>query len=292
MPQGSHIFGGKDLKMVKADSHRFHLRYLLGVPDEWEGHEGDVMIVSQDNPYEMIFAGITPSGIVITEKVRIEGTEPAAYLGGLIDDDTIVVIGPPNSKRIAVSDQFLKRAGGNITGDITFDPGVTIDGIDLSELYNLFFNKNNLMSPEIVNGEVVFNGYVTFNGGTNLVGGGTGVTKFKQLTDVPNSYLGQAGKIPVVKGDETGLEFQTVSGVSINFDAEFFTLTSGQISSKSIVLSNSPANPQSIIVHVAYGLPGIYGIDFTVSGNTVSWSGKEWDGILSTGDRLSICYAY
>lgn len=38
-------------------------------------------------------------------------------------------------------------------------------------------------------------------------GGGTGATKFIGLTDVPNSYSGQSGKVAQVKATEDGLEF-------------------------------------------------------------------------------------
>lgn len=38
-------------------------------------------------------------------------------------------------------------------------------------------------------------------------GGGGGASAFIDLTDVPSSYTGQAGKVAKVKGDETGLEF-------------------------------------------------------------------------------------
>lgn len=36
---------------------------------------------------------------------------------------------------------------------------------------------------------------------------GGGASAFTDLTDVPNSYTGQAGKVPVVNETETGLEF-------------------------------------------------------------------------------------
>jgi len=201
------IFSGKDIKTIRAPSNKFHLRYLLGMPDEFEGHEGDILIVSPDDPYQMVFANITPSGVVVTEKVRIDGLEPAGYLGQLVDDDTIVVIGDTNNKRIAVSDQFLKRIGGHITGDITMEPGTTIDGIDISELYNYFLDKNTSL-PQSITGPIVFNGYVTFAGGTNISGtGGTGVNQFTLLTDTPSDYTGQAGKFLKVNDSATALEF-------------------------------------------------------------------------------------
>jgi len=38
-----------------------------------------------------------------------------------------------------------------------------------------------------------------------------GASSFIQLTDTPNDYTGEAGKVPVVNGTEDGLEFATVS---------------------------------------------------------------------------------
>jgi len=42
----------------------------------------------------------------------------------------------------------------------------------------------------------------------NNGGGGDGATTFIELTDTPNSYTGQAGKVPVVKNNELGLDFE------------------------------------------------------------------------------------
>jgi len=42
--------------------------------------------------------------------------------------------------------------------------------------------------------------------------GGGGASKFKELTDVPNSYTGQSGKFPKVKATEDGLEFGSGGG--------------------------------------------------------------------------------
>lgn len=46
---------------------------------------------------------------------------------------------------------------------------------------------------------------ITASGG----GGGSGVDNFLDLTDVPDSYTGQASKLVAVKGDESGVEFIT-----------------------------------------------------------------------------------
>lgn len=55
---------------------------------------------------------------------------------------------------------------------------------------------------------------VTDNGSgkvTVVISGG--VKNFTALDDVPDSYVGEAGKIVAVKGDETGVEFIAASGV-------------------------------------------------------------------------------
>ena len=48
----------------------------------------------------------------------------------------------------------------------------------------------------------------------NEVGGGGGVTKFIELTDVPASYTGQGSKVVAVKADESGLEFVAGGGTT------------------------------------------------------------------------------
>ena len=56
-------------------------------------------------------------------------------------------------------------------------------------------------------------------------GGSGGATKFTQLTDVPNSYAGQAGKIARVNPGETGLEFG-VSSASVAWGGITGTISS------------------------------------------------------------------
>lgn len=64
-----------------------------------------------------------------------------------------------------------------------------------------------------------------------------GASAFTDLTDVPNSYVGQGGKVAKVNAGETGLEFATVSGTgdvtgpasSANNDIAAFDGTSGKV---------------------------------------------------------------
>ena len=75
-------------------------------------------------------------------------------------------------------------------------------GLDLQPYHRYYDGANNrdvitlLVSPYTV----------------SYIGGGSSVTDFTDLGDVPSSYTGQANKIVSVKNDESGLEFTTASG--------------------------------------------------------------------------------
>lgn len=74
------------------------------------------------------------------------------------------------------------------------------------------------------------------------------------------------------------------SGVNINK----FTLDSTDISNKFITLSEAPATPGNTILTIIGGIVQDYGVDYTVSGTTLSWNGLFLDGILEIGDKLIV----
>ena len=61
-----------------------------------------------------------------------------------------------------------------------------------------------------------------------------GVSTFVELLDTPAAYTGQAGKVVVVKGDETGLEFVEVSGAvdSVNGQTGVVVLDAADVGAK------------------------------------------------------------
>ena len=59
-------------------------------------------------------------------------------------------------------------------------------------------------------GDIQANTFYGDGAGLTNVSGSS--TTFLELTDTPADYTGHAGKSAVVKGDETGLEFTTISG--------------------------------------------------------------------------------
>ncbi len=88
-----------------------------------------------------------------------------------------------------------------------------------------------------------------FTGNLDLIGTGSGATVFTGLTDVPQSYTGQAGKGVRVKATEDGLEFYSASGAvnsaynetpsgTINGSNPTFTLAHTPISGSLMLLLN------------------------------------------------------
>ena len=73
---------------------------------------------------------------------------------------------------------------------------------------------------------------------------------------------------------------------------EMHTLTSKEVNEKSFTLSNFiKTGTEEKIMLSACGLTQTAGIDFTASGNTISWNGKDLEVIgLMAGDRFTIHY--
>lgn len=68
-------------------------------------------------------------------------------------------------------------------------------------------------------------------------------------------------------------------------------LTPQMILDKSITLDATPTTPGAVLVDVlGGGGPARYGVDFTVTGNVLSWSGLGMDGHVSAGDTLRIFF--
>jgi hypothetical protein len=71
---------------------------------------------------------------------------------------------------------------------------------------------------------------------------------------------------------------------------DIFRLLSADISAKAVTLSASPSAPLSVLCFVAGNTPQRSGIDFGISGTTLSWAGDSLDGVLEVGDILQVVY--
>lgn len=67
-----------------------------------------------------------------------------------------------------------------------------------------------------------------------------------------------------------------------------FTLSPTDIANKYVTLTAPPTTPASTVLDVISGDSQDYGVDYVVTGSTVSWDGLGLDGVLVAGDKLQI----
>jgi hypothetical protein len=73
---------------------------------------------------------------------------------------------------------------------------------------------------------------------------------------------------------------------------ELLTLTSTNITNKYVTLSQTPKTVSAVSVCPVGGIPQQYGVDYTVSGTTLSWSSLGLEDILEATDILIVEYSY
>lgn len=74
------------------------------------------------------------------------------------------------------------------------------------------------------------------------------------------------------------------------YTVEYFTLDALNISSSSITLSHTPTDATTVTLDVISGSAQVYGEDYTVSLNVLTWLGTPLYGILDVGDKLRVTY--
>lgn len=83
----------------------------------------------------------------------------------------------------------------------------------------------------------------------------------------------------------------SVPVMSGTYRVETRTITSGEATAGSLTLAFTPSTPSYVRVEVRGGAAGqAFGIDYTVSGTTLTWASYGLDGLLASGDVLIITY--
>ena len=103
------------------------------------------------------------------------------------------------------------------------------------------------------------------------------------------------GWSPAVSNVQDALE-STEAGIDALEERQVdqFTLASGDITAKSIQLSAEPTSPAKTVLVVKSGVAQQYADDFEIaagSPSTLSWDGLGLDGVLETGDKITVVYA-
>jgi hypothetical protein len=95
--------------------------------------------------------------------------------------------------------------------------------------------------------------------------------------------------------DDTGTEYELGTGggsSGLLLQIDYITLTSTDILNKEITLSKTPAQADMTIWDIISGSAQVYSDDFTVTGNALSWDGKDPETFLQAGDTCRILYVY
>ena len=91
----------------------------------------------------------------------------------------------------------------------------------------------------------------------------------------------------------TGNKLSTAGAVGKSFAVDEFTLDSNQITTtKQVTLTNTPAVDADVKLTVYGGIAQDEGIDYSVSGTTLTWNSYALDGILEVGDKIEVSYSY
>lgn len=91
-------------------------------------------------------------------------------------------------------------------------------------------------------------------------------------------------------GDKIIITYESSDSLGAIETREKFVLTQNQINNKQIVLQSSPSNPTLVKLLPEGGISQIYGVDFTVNDNILSWSNLGLDNFLESGEILFVTY--
>jgi hypothetical protein len=81
------------------------------------------------------------------------------------------------------------------------------------------------------------------------------------------------------------------SGASVNLSTEYAQLSATDITNGYITLNFTPVQPTMVLLDIIGDSAQAYGLDFTVAGNLLSWTG-DLTQTLAQGDRFRVHYAY
>lgn len=74
------------------------------------------------------------------------------------------------------------------------------------------------------------------------------------------------------------------------YTVEYFTLDALNVSTSSITLSHNPTDASTVTLDVISGSAQVYGEDYTVALNVLSWVSSPLYDILDVGDKLRVTY--
>lgn len=122
---------------------------------------------------------------------------------------------------------------------------------------------------------------------SGMIAGITGTTG-TPLEDVSNlTFTSLDSSVVITTTAPNKVDIRAIAGGGYSLS---YTADSGMVTSKSLTLISAPSVPSSIRLTVVPGIEQEVGVDFSISGTLVSWSGLGMDGLVEVGDEIKITY--
>jgi len=178
------------------------------------------------------------------------------------DGSTWILIGP--------------GTGGGGTGTVTSvglsaDPIFSVSGSPVTTAGTLSFALNSESANSVLAGPTSGSGVPTFR---SLVAG-----------DIPS--ISESQVINLVS-DLATINSQILALQSSTYYVNEFTLAGSDVSNGYVTLTKAPVHPTLTVMSVIGGPVQTYGVDYSISGTTLTWSGTFLDGTLVAGDILVV----
>ena len=116
-------------------------------------------------------------------------------------------------------------------------------------------------------------------------GSGSGVSSINGATG--SIIVSGSGTVSV---NTVGQDIQITGTGSNTNKVQIIVLAPFDINNKYVTLTSMPTTPSDVVLMVTDAPSQFYGVDFSVSGTQLTWSGLGLDGVLSVGDTLTISY--
>lgn len=84
--------------------------------------------------------------------------------------------------------------------------------------------------------------------------------------------------------------FDAKTSLAAGSVTEYRTITAAEETAKQLTLANTPADPAKVLLDIISGSPQVFGADYSVSSNILTWNGLALETILAEGDKLRIIY--
>lgn len=116
----------------------------------------------------------------------------------------------------------------------------------------------------------------------NIVGANTPLLEIDVASDYFGSFTGNANKTLLANFNSFPFAYPITT--------ENIVISQNDIDNKMVTLANAPVVPSSVTLMFLDGIHQINGIDFSVSGDELSWDSLGLDGFIELGDTIVIQY--